>query len=332
MDARCLDLCGLPFKTEPYAREEFLRRVHAADRERVREKQAQALAGDDYHVEFRVMTGNHRGERWLEGFGKALLDDSGKPLRVLGVVHDVTNRHHYEELTRLLPAIVAHDLRTPLATVKMAIQALLKSAALPANTTRYAHTILRSADLMAQMTTELLDFAQARFGGGLPLDRRPADLADIGSEAVHAARTRCPECDFEFDVQGTCQGSWDRTRMLEVITNLLGNAMKHGSHAHPIKLAVRGEGDHVTLAVHNVGAPIPPDLMPVLFDPFRRAERVTNRQLGEKSYGLGLYIIREIVVAHGGTIDVRSSSESGTTFTIRLPREASADIAPELSP
>jgi PAS domain S-box-containing protein len=332
MDARCLDLVGLPPKPEPYTREEFIRRVHSADRERVREAQDQAHAGGSYHVEYRLTTESHRAERWLEALGNAVLDDSGKPIRVLGVVHDVSNRHRYEELSHLLPAIVAHDLRSPLATMKMATQTLLQSPTLPANTTRHAQTILRCTDLMAQMTSELLDFAQARFGGGLPLDRTPTDLADIGSDAVLAARIRCPECEFDFDVQGVCQGIWDRTRILEVVTNLLGNAMKHGSHAYPIGITVRGDGDHVTLSVHNVGPPIPSDLMPVLFDPFRRAERATSPQFGEKSYGLGLYIIREIVVAHGGTIDVRSSTESGTIFTIRLPRDASAVTAPGLSP
>src|SRR5262249_50307036 len=108
------------------------------------------------------------------------------------------------------------------------------------------------------------------------------------------------------------------------------NALKHGLHTHPIEVVVRGEGDQVILTVHNEGAPIPAELMPVLFDPFQRADRADHS--GEKSFGLGLYIAREAVLAHGRTIDVRSSSEAGTTFTVRLPRGIPATTAPELSP
>jgi signal transduction histidine kinase len=95
---------------------------------------------------------------------------------------------------------------------------------------------------------------------------------------------------------------------------------------------VRSEGDHVSLAVHNGGTSIPAELLPILFDPFSRAERADIRQGGQKSHGLGLYITREIVVAHGGAIDVSSSSEAGTTFTVRLPRGVPAFAAPQLSP
>jgi PAS domain S-box-containing protein len=332
MDARSLALAGLPPRSAPYAREDFLPRVHPADRDGVRRAQDRAIAGGSYHVEFRVIDGGRRAERWLEGHGKALRDATGKPFRVLGVVHDVTDRHRYDELCHILPAVVAHDLRSPLSTVKLASQALLKGVTLPESRTRYAETLFRSIDQMAQMANELLDFGQARFGGGLPVNRTRTDLADIASEAVHAARIRCPDCRIELDAQGTFQGFWDRTRMLEVIGNLLGNATKHGSHAQAIELILRDQGDQVSVAVHNYGAPIPAELLPFLFDPFRRAESPSGLQSSEKSYGLGLYIIREIVVAHGGTIEVQSSSETGTTFTVHLPREAAAVAAPELSP
>src|SRR5262249_52479796 len=104
-------------------------------------------------------------------------------------------------------------------------------------------------------------------------------------------------------------------------SNLVGNAIKYGAPATPIAVAVRGESDHVVLTVHNYGAPIPAEMLPVLFDPFRHGD---TAQRGPKSYGLGLYISHEIVAAHGGTIDVRSSRETGTTFSARLPRGTAA--------
>jgi PAS domain S-box-containing protein len=329
-DARSLALYGLPPRSAPYTRQEGLARIYPDDLERVREAQERAVQGGSYHAEYRLAGGSDPEERWLEGHGKALVDETGKPIRVIGVLRDVTERHRSDKFRTLLPGVVAHDLRSPLQTAKMAGQALLNDATLPASSARYAQAILRSVDQMAHMTDELLDFTQACFGGGIPLDRKPADLADIAREAVLAARIRCPECEFEFAAQGPSQGLWDRTRILEVVTNLLSNAVKHGSRAEPIAVAVRGEGDHVTAAVHNSGAPISAALMPVIFDPFRRVEYSTSRQSDQKSYGLGLYIIREIVVAHGGTIEVRSSRETGTIFTVRLPREASATATPDL--
>lgn len=147
-----------------------------------------------------------------------------------------------------------------------------------------------------------------------------------------AARVRAPDVDFDFHVEGDAWGEWDRTRILEVVDNLLSNAIKHGSRGQPIDVTVRSDGDDVVLAVHNGGAPIPAELVPVLFDPFRRAARSDHRHGELKSHGLGLYIVREIVVSHGGTIDVSSTSEAGTTFTVRLPRGTRATTSPAPEP
>jgi signal transduction histidine kinase len=214
----------------------------------------------------------------------------------------------------------------------MATVMIQKGAAPSSSAGKYADAILRGADQIETMTDKLLDFTQARFGGGLPLERAPTDLADICRETVVAARITSPDDKIFFEVEGDGHGIWDRTRISEVASNLIGNAIKHGPRGGPVEIAVRGEGDEVVLAVHNGGAPIPADLLPVLFDPFCRAERADSRKDGEKSYGLGLYITREIVVAHGGDIEVSSSSEAGTTFTVRLPRGIPTFAAPSLSP
>jgi sigma-B regulation protein RsbU (phosphoserine phosphatase) len=180
---------------------------------------------------------------------------------------------------------------------------------------------------MTRMADQLLEFTQARFGGGIPLQRAPADLADVCREAVLSAHVTSPETEVHLDVDGDVHGFWDRTRLAEMASNLLGNAIKYGAPGRPIDLTLHGERDEVILRVSNSGPPIPPELLPVLFDPFRRAEYVRDASGREKSFGLGLYITHEIIVAHDGAIDVISSAEAGTTFTVRLPRGMPGSLA-----
>jgi PAS domain S-box-containing protein len=319
-DLRCVTAFGL--SADPatkYTHRYMVERIHPADRERADLAWREALRGGEYHAEYRVINAIDGVERWIEGHGHTC-PSGGKPVRMLGICRDVTERHRYDEFRRLLPGILAHDLRTPLSTIKIANQMLVKNTALPASATRYADATLRSAAQMARMADQLLSFTQARFGGGLPLERAPTDLGDVCREAVLSAHITSPEAEVYLDVEGDVRGNWDPTRLAEVVANLVGNAIKHGPPGEPIDVAVHGAADDVTLRIHNGGAPIPLELVPLLFDPFRRAERAERAGEREKSFGLGLYISHEIVVAHGGTIDVSSSSEMGTTFTVRLPR------------
>ncbi len=328
LDARCLALFGFPTAgAQPHTREDVLARIHPADREQARSDfdEAVASAGSFKH-EYRVVSDTPSDERWLESAG-TVLSNGDQPHRMLGVVHDVTARHRYDEFSRLLPGIVAHDVRSPLSTIKMAVSMIRRSSDPSSSAGRYAETILRGADQIAKMADRLLDFTQARFGGALPLARAPMDLAEVCSEIIDAARIASAEAEVALKVEGDTRGVWDRTRLSEVVSNLVGNAIKHGPAGEPIDVIVRGDGDHVVLSVHNGGTPIPADLLPVLFDPFRRADRTDRSPGAEKSYGLGLYISREIVIAHGGTIEVRSSTTHGTTFTVVLPRGAVAAVS-----
>lgn len=324
-DARCLALFGLPTaRAQPYTLEDALARIHPDDREQARSifDEAVASAGS-YKQEYRVVSDNAGDERWLESAGKVLFD-GGKPHRMLGVVHDVTARHRYDEFRKLLPGIIAHDLRSPLSTIKMAGTMIERSSDPSSSARRYAETMLRGAEQIGRMADRLLDFTQARFGGGLPLARAPMDLAEVCSEMIDEVGIASAEGEVALEVDGDTRGVWDRTRLSEVVSNLIGNAIKHGPAGEPIDVIVRGDGDHVVLSIHNGGAPIPADLLPVLFAPFSRADRTDRRRGAQKSYGLGLYISHEIVVAHCGTIEVRSSTTQGTTFTVRLPRGALA--------
>jgi sigma-B regulation protein RsbU (phosphoserine phosphatase) len=132
-------------------------------------------------------------------------------------------------------------------------------------------------------------------------------------QAVHPDRT------FELDVSGDLSGVWDPARLTQVVANLLQNAIQHGSAGSPVKVSARGEREEVVVTVHNEGPAISESARQRIFEPFVRGER---RSLPRKSnsLGLGLYIAREIAAAHGGSVDVKSSEDKGTTFMVRLPR------------
>jgi serine/threonine protein kinase len=154
-----------------------------------------------------------------------------------------------------------------------------------------------------------------------PPSRRRPDLKILPAIDQIVLRGLEKNRELRFATEGDCGGLWDRTRITEVVSNLVSNALEHGQPGEPIDVVVRPEGDAVVFRIHNTGPPVPPESLPGIFDPFSRAvDGRPARAPGGASMGLGLYITREIVAAHGGDIEVRSSSAEGTTFTVRLPR------------
>jgi signal transduction histidine kinase len=149
---------------------------------------------------------------------------------------------------------------------------------------------------------------------GVPLERRKTDLRKVLGTVINEASLRHAERAIELSGPPALLGDWDPDRLVQVADNLVGNALKYGDGTVTIILAE--EGEHAVFEVHNRGTPIPVEAVPTLFDPFRRADR---RQGG---VGLGLYIVDQIVLAHGGTIEVSSNAETGTRFRVRLPRKS----------
>jgi signal transduction histidine kinase len=180
---------------------------------------------------------------------------------------------------------------------------------------------MNSAQRMERMIADLLDLTRVRLGGTLPLKRRPANLRQICEEAAIECRAGRPDAVLRVDAGGNLQGDWDADRLAQVVSNLLGNAIQHGGGT-PVTVTAREDGDAVTLAVHNGGAPVPPEALPFIFEPLARGQ--SENTTGSRSIGLGLFIARAIVSAHGGEIHVSSSSEDGTTFTVRLPKAAAS--------
>jgi signal transduction histidine kinase len=186
----------------------------------------------------------------------------------------------------------------------------------------------RVASVAGTARRQILDFARARLGGGIPIVRGPVELHALVVGTVADFRASHPDRAIELDFEATCSGEWDADRLVQVLSNLVGNALDYGDRGRPVRVSVRDEGARVRIDIHNDGPPISPEFLPVIFDPFRRGVAAGGKRA--TSVGLGLYIAQQIVHAHGGTLSVVSTAEQGTNFTAVLPR-ASA-LPPESTP
>jgi signal transduction histidine kinase len=218
----------------------------------------------------------------------------------------------------LFSAILAHDLRNPLNTVVMGTEILAQSV----NDDRAHRTVerMRSAQTrMTRMIEQLLDLTRSRSGGGIAIARAPMDLADLARTMVNELGVGHPDRRIELTCSGNVRGHWDHDRLAQVLSNLLGNALVHGDPGAVVAMRIDGgESASVRIETHNLGT-VPSELLPVLFDPFRRA---TTTKAPARGLGLGLYITKLLVEAHGGTVDVSSSAHEGTRFGVTLPRGA----------
>ena len=224
-------------------------------------------------------------------------------------------------------AILGHDLRNPLNAITMSAEVLTRTPDLDVESAGMAERMSGSAAAMARMISDLLDFTGAGLGAAMPVSPAAMDLGRLCREVVEEMRSAYPARTVRYEPRGDLAGEWDAARLRQVISNLLGNALQHGAGTGPVDLSVSAEGADsagVELVVRNGGPPIPRDALPTIFDPLVRGPSPASAELQKQrrpgSIGLGLYIAREVAVAHGGTIDVTSSVETGTAFTVRLPR------------
>ncbi|WNG29970.1 PAS domain-containing protein [Cystobacter fuscus] len=230
-------------------------------------------------------------------------------------LRDVTERKHAEQFRERLMGIVSHDLRSPLHAITLAAQTLLRRENLSESVLARVRRIVQSGERMSRMITDLLDFTRARMGGGIPLQRRPGELVEWVRTTLEEFDVTHPGRIVFSHGQGPYTGEWDLDRLAQVLSNLVGNALKHGAENTPVAVDLREEEQEIVLVVANQGTPIPESLLPHVFDPFRRAADSSRQGLG-----LGLYIAQQLVLAHGGSITASSSPIAGTTFSVRLPR------------
>ncbi len=220
--------------------------------------------------------------------------------------------------------VLGHDLRTPLSAIVMSARSLELAEASAERVHRSAERIFRSASRMQRMIDDLLDLARTTLGSGIPIKKARLDLAALCREVLSELEALHPSQNIRLETQGALIGEWDGDRLAQVLSNLVANAIRHGSEEAPITVVARGDGEDVVVEVHNEGPPIPPHMLEKIFEPMvRYSEDGSYSDSG--SLGLGLFISREIVGAHGGTQSVSSTEDVGTTFTFRLPRHSVAN-------
>ena len=212
-------------------------------------------------------------------------------------------------------AILGHDLRGPLNVILLSAERWEQhpDPGVPTACRDAARRIRNSAARMEALIQACLDLTRSRLGTGIYVEPEPADMAALCQVPVEELRTIHRERAIEFEVEGDVHGRWDPRRVTQVAANLLDNAVKYSNGSgQPVRLALRGEDGQVLMMVHNDGPPIPAGID--LFEPFKGGARK------REGLGLGLYIVDQIVRAHGGSIAVASSADAGTQFTIRWPR------------
>lgn len=283
-----------------------------------------------------VTAGDHDRHRVFRGYDSGAVDFLHKPIepRVLKNKAEVFFQLHrtrqrlavqLAERTETLrfnetfSAVLGHDLRGPLSAMMMSAMVLGKRAETDAARAAAAR-IVSSGKRMSRMIDDMFDLARARLGGGIPVHPEPGDLASILGHVVDEQRAANPDARIEWQSAGDPSGRWDDGRLAQVAQNLIGNAIRHGKAGEPVAVALDAEAPRqVSWWVQNAGT-IDADLLPVIFEPFRKGER--HGKSGE-GLGIGLYIVSQIVRAHGGTIGVESASGQ-TRFTVRLPRANAA--------
>jgi PAS domain S-box-containing protein len=256
------------------------------------------------------------GERWFEV--RAFPHEDG----VSAHLRDVTERRRSQEVQAHLLGIVGHDLRTPLTSIRVSASGLVRDPSLGERRLRALERIEAGAVRMTRLINDLLDYSRARLGHGFPLERVPSDMGAICREAIDAVRAAHPARTFSYRPGGDGAGEWDPERIQQALVNLLTNAVRHGAPDSEVTLAWRADPRCTVVSVHNHGTPIDPGLLGHLFEPFKRgAPRGAPAGAGWGGVGLGLYIVKQIAAAHGGSVGVRSEAGAGTTFEIALPRQ-----------
>lgn len=269
--------------------------------------------------------------RWREPFARADLDTVEELVRFNEAIDQATSEaiawytDRVEASRDLLMGVLGHDLRNPLGAVRNSAEYLMRTDKLTGAQTKAVARIQSSTGRMREMVDDLLDYTRTRLGAMLPVAPHPVHLGQVCRQAVDELSAFHPERTLRMDCSGELAGQWDASRLAQLLSNLVANAIQHSAPDTPVTVTVRGEAEDVVLQVHNEGPPITARARSVLFEPLMRpVVKEAERREGSSGLGLGLYIARQIAVAHGGEITVDSSEREGTTFNVRLPRQPQA--------
>jgi PAS domain S-box-containing protein len=325
---RLLEMLGLAPGDFPGTYDAFVERLHPEDRDGVVNALSSHLEHETpYDVSFRLRhaDGSYRS---CVSRGQALRDAGGRPVRMAGIIDDVTDQlrllRDTQEAVRTRDeflAVAAHELRTPLTALRLRLQSVASAvqADTPSSPERIAQALSaadRQVERLASLVDTLLDVTQLQ-GQTALLQLEETDLAAVVREAVARSEQEAARmgCRLVLGALPSTPGRWDRVRMAQVVRHLLANAMKFGP-GKPVEVALEAWPDTAVLQVRDHGIGIAPERVEGLFQRFERA--VSARHYG--GLGLGLYRVRRIVEAHGGAVTVDSVPGQGATFRVHLPR------------
>jgi two-component system, sensor histidine kinase and response regulator len=235
------------------------------------------------------------------------------------LVRELHERTETLRLNEMFAAVLGHDLRNPLGAILTGAH-LIQRASTQDNVRETAGRMLSSGKRMSRLIDDLLDLTRARLAGGIALKRDTVDFGALVQRVAKEQEGAFPDRHVDVTQEGDVTGDWDADRLGQVASNLIGNAFQHGAIDRPVRVRLDGtEPDQVMLSVENDGV-IPPEVLPHLFDPFRGGQRAGRNE----GLGLGLYIVQQIVQAHGGRVEVHSLPDTHTRFRVIVPRRASA--------
>jgi signal transduction histidine kinase len=223
--------------------------------------------------------------------------------------------------------VLGHDLRNPLGAIEMSANFLAKSEALDALHSKVAWRILYAVRRVDRMVSDFLDLTRTQLGQEIPIKKKSTSLDAVCRRAVDELQALHPDRRLSLECAGDLRGEWDEDRLAQAVSNLVGNAMEHGDENGPVTVRAFSRDEYAILTVHNYGPPIPSSSFKTIFEPMVRSSTGEDYAGQSRSLGLGLFIVREVVTAHGGAVSVESSQSEGTTFTMRLPHEARGDGA-----
>jgi PAS domain S-box-containing protein len=286
-----------------------------------------------FEMEYRLR--RHDGEfRWIFDRGVPFTDDSGAFAGFIGSCVDVHERrmaqeseklHNEEQLAlardfeKWILAIVGHDIRNPLGNIVLAGHMLQQLTEADSPLRKNADVVMRGVKRIEHIVGDLLDLAREREGKGIRVELSPADLGAMCREVIAELENVARGREIRLECKDDVRGVWDAQRIMQAISNLASNAVKHGTPGSPVSVRLTGDAHQVAVEVHNEGS-IPREVLPVLFEPFRSGRHHGSRGDG---LGLGLFIANAIARAHGGGLQVDSDAGQ-TTFRLVLPREARA--------
>jgi PAS domain S-box-containing protein len=288
---------------------------------------------ETFEMEYRLR--RHDGEfRWIFDRGVPFTDDSGAFAGFIGSCVDVHGRrmaeeaehqHSAEQLAlardfeKWILAIVSHDIRNPLGNILMAAHVLQRLVGAEGAVGKQADVVMRGVKRIENIVGDLLDLAREREGKGIKVEPKPSDLGAVCREIIDELEAVARGRDIRFDCDVDGRGVWDEQRVMQAISNLAFNAVKHGTPGTPVQVRLSGDARQVAVEVRNQGA-IPSEVLPNIFEPFRAGRHHGSRGDG---LGLGLFIANAIARAHGGELAVDSGSGE-TVFRLTLPREVAA--------